>query len=68
MHTGTDGSLRPCTDLQLINVCPGAEYILPADVARDSRREVRVEYALDVDSLGMDDSTDIRCSGIENLH
>ena len=63
MHTGTDGSLGPCIDLQLINVCPGAGYF-PADVARDSRCEVRVEYALDVDSLGMDDSTDIRCSGI----
>jgi hypothetical protein len=43
-------------------------WILSADVARDSRCEVRVEYALDVDSACMDDPTDIRCSGIENLH
>lgn len=46
--------MDPCTGLQRMSRC----WILPAELEQLSI----VEYALDFD-LGMDDPTDIRCSG-----
>lgn len=46
--------MDPCTGLQRMSRC----WILPAELEQLSV----VEYALDFD-LGMDDPTDIRCSG-----